>query len=503
MAYTYDDFVTAANSAGLLKQFTDSDLQIAQKSPEFGLSMLGVLKDGNSATTAEQKLLATEAANQLRKTYGSFGQITPYSGTYDTQIKDLINKTNNYGAFQYGGQNAYQQALDKVTGYGDFQYGNETAYQKMLESVTNPESFRYNPEEDPTWNAYKKASLREGERASANALAQASAASGGRASSYALTAAQQAANYYASQLGDLLPTLQQNAYQQYLSEFEKKLSSLGVLQSDRGNAYDEWLNRYNLLQNNLSALQSDRNASYEEWWNNFNMLQTALGNLQSQNQTEYQQYLNAMDMANQSQQQAYDRAYQLEQDKAAQEQKTYTNALALYQALGYATPEIAEILGIPAGKGGTCDNTGTVAPPVQNAPLFSNSTDFSNESLSTEQIKQMQNYFGVEADGMWGNQSANAAGGRTAQQAWDYYQQLVNNKPVQPGKLTKPGRDISKQSATVQNLIRSLESMDGMKVEKNEVPGTIIEYAMKNRITMDEAEYMLKYFGYDPEDFIE
>lgn len=162
------------------------------------------------------------------------------------------------------------------------------------------------------------------------------------------------------------------------------------------------------------------------------------------------------------------------------------------------TPPSGLINSSPLGAAGTLPVT-----PQQTAPLFQNSTDFSNESLPPEQIKEMQRYFGVEADGMWGNQSASAAGGRTAQQAWDYYQQLVNNKPALPGKLTKPGRDISGQSATVQNLIRSLESMDGMKVEKNEVPGTIIEYAMKNRITMNEAEYMLKYFGYDPEDFIE
>lgn len=418
MAYTYDDFVSAANSAGLLKQFTDSDLQIAQKNPEFGLSMLGVLKDGNSASTAEQKLLATEAANQLRKTYGSFGQITPYSGTYDTQIKELIDKTNNYGAFQYGGQNAYQQALDKVTGYGDFQYGNETAYQKLLESVTNPDGFQYDPEADPTWNAYKKASLREGERASANALAQASAASGGRASSYALTAAQQAANYYASQLGDLLPALQQNAYQQYLSEFEKKLSSLGVLQSDRGTAYDEWLNRYNLLQNNLNALQSDRNASYDEWRNNFDMLQTALGNLQSQDQTEYLRYLNAIDL---------ERA--AEQDLQSQEQERFNNAMALYEVLGYATPEIAEVLGISVNAQQEKPTMPEVLP-TPDKPVQPEAPNTGAVTLTDAQIRELQGFLGVEADGIWGPNSTNAAGGLSAEDAWVLYQQLLANQQL-------------------------------------------------------------------------
>lgn len=356
MAYTYDDFVSAANSAGLMKQFTDSDLQIAQNSPEFGISMLGILKDGTNATTAEQKLLATEAANQLRKTYGSFGQIAPYNGTYDSQIKDLIDKTNNYGAFQYG---------------------NETAYQKLLESVTNPEGFQYDPETDPMWSAYKKASLREGERASANALAQASAASGGRASSYALTAAQQAANYYASQLGDLLPTLQQNAYQQYLSEFEKKISSLDALQSDRGIAYDEWLN-------------------------NYNMLQTALGNLQSQNQTEYQQYLNAMDMAKNEGELTPDR--EVTEDPG--------NGLLQGALLG----ALGQQLTAPTGK-------------------------------------------------------------------------QPEDMGYQPGTNAK-------------NIIKSLESMRGMMGSETGIANSIVTYATQGRITMDDAEYMLKYFGYDPKRYL-
>lgn len=325
MAYTYDDFVTAANSSGLMKQFSDSDLQIAQKSPEFGLSMLGILKDGNSATTAEQKLLATEAANQLRKTYGSFGQ---------------------------------------NTGNSDFQYGNETAYQKLLESVTNPEGFQYNPKEDPMWSAYKKAMLREGERASANALAQASAASGGKVSSYALGAAQQAANYYASQLGDMLPTLQQNAYQKYLNEVEEKINSLGALQSDRETAYQRYLNE----RQTADAAAAEEQARLE-----------AAAKLMAQG-------------------------------------GDFSRYGALY---GLTDAEIAQLNALYAAE------PGGDTPTLETEAMFQNSTDFKNMGLDEKQIKQMQEYFGVEADGMWGNQSASAAGGRTAQQAWDYYQEQI------------------------------------------------------------------------------
>lgn len=70
MAYTYDDFVTAANRAGVMDMFSQDDLGLVQKNPEFGLSMVKLQQDINSASTTEQKLLAQEAQNQLRKVYG-------------------------------------------------------------------------------------------------------------------------------------------------------------------------------------------------------------------------------------------------------------------------------------------------------------------------------------------------------------------------------------------------------------------------------------------------
>lgn len=184
MAYTYDDFIKAAGSAGVLERFSSDDLTAAQKNPEYGLSMVGLLGDISKANTEEQRLLATEAVNQLRKNYGVTGTGT----TVGTSVADA--------------------SAD----------GQKTIYQKQLESIVNPSSFSYDPESDASFQAYRKQYLREGERASADALAQASAASGGVPSSFAVTAAQQAGNYYAGQLADMIPTLEQNAYQRYLDQ---------------------------------------------------------------------------------------------------------------------------------------------------------------------------------------------------------------------------------------------------------------------------------------------
>lgn len=52
---------------------------------------------------------------------------------------------------------------------------------------------------------------------------------------------------------------------------------------------------------------------------------------------------------------------------------------------------------------------------------------YDNGSLTTAQVKELQRWYGVSADGQWGAGSKKAAGGRTADEAWTYYQ---SNKQI-------------------------------------------------------------------------
>lgn len=249
MAYTYDDFVAAANKAGLMNQFSETDLVTAKKNPEYGLSMLSLKQDELNAKTAEQKLLASEAANQLRKSYGT-------DSALDEQIRNLQSQIGSFGSFQYD---------------------NETEYQKALKAVTDPVEFSYDQDNDPQYGAMRQAMLRERDRSVADTLARASAASGGMPSSYAVTAAQQAGDYYTGKLGDAGITLYQNALDKYMKDRNLDLSRLKALRSDRDDDYQIWLNRLGLLQNQLETLQGQKNAQ------------------QAQAATQYQQLLKEME----------------------------------------------------------------------------------------------------------------------------------------------------------------------------------------------------------------
>ena len=97
MAYNYDEFLQAANNAGMLNRFSQTDLNAARTNPEYGYSLLRMYQNRDKATTAEQRLLADETANQLRRSYGvNSGQTGPVGMNmvepYRTAIRDASVK---------------------------------------------------------------------------------------------------------------------------------------------------------------------------------------------------------------------------------------------------------------------------------------------------------------------------------------------------------------------------------------------------------------------------
>lgn len=276
MAYTYDDFVKAANQSGLMGQFSQDDLNLAQKYPEFGLSVLSLKKDYNNAATAEQRLLANQAANELRKSYGN------YSGGADGGSFRLESKLNRRA----------DDLLDQIGSFGSFSYDEAPTYENafaqqqkdLLDRILNREDFSWSKETDPQWSSYKKSYLREGDRATANALAQASAASGGRPSSHAVNAATQAGDYYATKLNDVIPTLYQQAYERYLDEYNMKLKDLNTVNQQEQLDYAKYIDR-------LGQFNTDRGFAYQNYADDYDRLRSQLADVQGQDQIDYARYL--------------------------------------------------------------------------------------------------------------------------------------------------------------------------------------------------------------------
>ena len=174
--------------------------------------------------------------------------------------------------------------------------GYNSVYQDRIDDLTGKAlthgSFNFSLKDNPAWSTYKKNYLREGDRAAANALASASNASAGRPSSYAITAAQQANDYWDTQLANIIPQLY--------------------------------------------------NQSYAEWTDDFNKILTNLELLRGQDESDYARYLDQLNLD-----------YQKERDAADDSQRSFANALSIYQLLGSGSPAwVLEALGISGSGGG-------------------------------------------------------------------------------------------------------------------------------------------------------
>lgn len=329
--FTYDQFRQAAQNSGLLGQFSQGDLDLAQKNPDFGMSILTQKQNYANATTDAERAAANRRAEELRASYGNYTggkdgsgfTLTPlspgsftydkaptYTGSYDSNINDLWNQQLNYGSFTYADAPTYTNRYDDTI-------------QELIQDILNREDFSYDPATDPLYQNYRKQYTREGQRATEDALGAASAASGGLPSSYASTAAGQAGNYYAAQMTDKIPELYQLAYNQYLNDYNMQLSDLGVVQGAEQSDYDKYLNQ-------LSQYNTDRNFDYNAWRDQYNIinnnLQTALG----MSDSEYNRYLNDLNQYNTDRNFAYNQFM----DEISSQEQERQNALqeAIYQA---------------------------------------------------------------------------------------------------------------------------------------------------------------------------
>lgn len=388
MNYTAQDFEKALASSGLSGQFSRWDLDTARKNPDFGMGILSAKQNYNAASTPEQKILANENANDLRRRYGYYsggstgaeylptGQMTP-------QIYGKIEEIGSFPDYQSQYNDMYNAALDKLGSMGSFSYDKAAptytnAYadlqKKLLDSVVNRDPFTWSKETDPQWGSYKKSYLREGERATANALAQASAASGGRPSSYAVSAATQAGDYYATKLNDMIPTLYQQAYDRYLQEFQMDRQKLGDVNSQEQLDYNRYLNdlgQYNtdrdfalnvynsdFDRNNayLSAIMELDNMAYGRYNDSYDRLLSQLGVYQGQEDREYNWYNDSLDRALQLQ--------SLNQQRQDQEKNFYQQQLDAILSAG-GTPSA----GLLASSGYSGEYANALAQAYQRQQL--------------------------------------------------------------------------------------------------------------------------------------
>lgn len=154
------------------------------------------------------------------------------------------------------------------------------------------------------------------------------------------------------------------------------------------------------LQAYLQSMQSS--------WMSYVQNQQALQNSNYWNQQQMQ--MNRQQVSAQQASQAYDRAMEL------LSMGIMPGDDVLGQA-GISQQEAAAIRSTVLGQGGvqSAASGGTTAARFS---ARSGLRGYDNGSLTAEQVRQMQEYYGTAADGMWGRDSSSAAGGLSADEAW-------------------------------------------------------------------------------------
>lgn len=275
----------------------NADMALGRNNPGALETILKERQNWANATTPEEKNVAHNRAENIRKAYGSYsgggdGMKGQYSPTYvkpnkaaeNSNVDALFNKFNE----------AYKNPAPTWTP----RY--EAEIQGILSDISNRKGFSYDMNEDKMYQQYRDQYIREGQRVMKDTEAQTAALTGGYGSTYGAIAAQQGYDNYLAGLNDVVPQLEQQAYGRYTDELADKYNQLGAYQTEENRLYGQYmdaLGQYNtdrnfafgsmqqaMSQNNYenefdrSLFESDRNYGLtEEQWK-FQQQQQAIEN---------------------------------------------------------------------------------------------------------------------------------------------------------------------------------------------------------------------------------
>lgn len=291
MAVTYQNFLDAMNKYGLSGQFSSYDLDLAKKNPSAGLSLVTIKNNYKNATTDEQKAMYNQMANDIRQQYGGY-----------------VGGTSGSDYIAVGGPSPDDFVYDVAAPTWESPYADQI--ESILGQINGFKDFSYDVESDPLYSQYRKQYLREGQRATADTLGQMAAANGGQVSTAASSAASQAGDYYASQLSDKVPELEQYAYGKWQDEYNQLLTELQLAQSREDSAYQKYL------------------AEYDRWNND--------------RQNAYNQYLSELDWQSNKELQEYEKELLAQQNQTTTRDEARAQVDAILQAGGTISDALLE-----------------------------------------------------------------------------------------------------------------------------------------------------------------
>lgn len=211
--------------------------------------------------------------NQTTSNYGGSYQTrnSPYTtaGVSDYTRQKLQGLEGGYTPS--GSVQAAQAYLNRVQGSkpGAYQSRWDDELTALYDQIRNRKKFSYDLGTDPLYQQYREQYQRQGRLAMQDTIGQASALTGGYGSTYAEQVGQQAYNAYLQNLNDIVPSLQQQAYQRYRDEGTDLYNQYSLVKgredTDYGRYRDTVSDYYSDLADARSAYNTEKSADMQQW----------------------------------------------------------------------------------------------------------------------------------------------------------------------------------------------------------------------------------------------
>ncbi|MBQ4602047.1 MAG: hypothetical protein IJB24_04220 [Clostridia bacterium] len=111
---------------------------------------------------------------------------------------------------------------------------------ELLESYLDREPYDFNINTDKLYSQYADQYKKQGEAAMRDTIAQAASKTGGYTSSYGVTAGSQAYQGYLDKLNEIVPLLEERAYDRYTDEDNTIREKLGILDELDSKEYEKY-----------------------------------------------------------------------------------------------------------------------------------------------------------------------------------------------------------------------------------------------------------------------
>ena len=139
----------------------------------------------------------------------------------------------------------------------------------LYDQIRNRKKFSYDMGTDPLYQQYREQYQRQGRLAMQDTMGQAAALTGGYGSTYGEQVGQQAYHAYLQNLNDIVPQLQQQAYQRYQDEGTDLYNQYSLVKgredTDYGRYRDTVSDYYSDLSDARSAYNSEKSADMSQW----------------------------------------------------------------------------------------------------------------------------------------------------------------------------------------------------------------------------------------------